>query len=153
MKREDDPMKKSILELTQVAHRQAETESSQDLEAILATMEGEPTYEYHPAGKSFTGMDNTRRLYTHFIADVQPRMVNYKLVSESVGDQGVAQEFDLLITLLGDETPTWNRIMSIMVFGDAAIVGERMYGSDKLLRTLTGPLWDDMSQITSLGRD
>lgn len=34
----------------------------------MATMEGEPVYELYPLAKSFTGMDMTRRFYTHFMA-------------------------------------------------------------------------------------
>ena len=83
-------MKASIAKLVSIGVAHAEIEATQDLEGLLATMEGEPTYQYFPVGKSFTGFEKTRRLYRHFIDEVQPRMVGHKLISESVGPQGVA---------------------------------------------------------------
>lgn len=142
-------MKASFLELIGVANRHAQTESAQDLDAIMATMEGEPTYEYYPVGKTFSGMENTRRLYRHFIDDVQPRLSGWTLISESVGAQGVAQEYDLEITLQGDTGPTRHRIMAILVFGEQGLTGERMYSYETLFRTLTGPLWDEMTPVLS----
>lgn len=140
-------MNASLIYLIGVASRHAVTEAGQDLDAIMATMEGEPTYQYFPVGKSFTGFEKTRRLYRHFIDEVQPRMVGHKLISESVGPQGVVQEYDIQITLIGDSEPSWHRIMAILVFGEKGLVGERMYSDEGLFRTLTGPLWDEMSPI------
>lgn len=140
-------MSASLVHLIGVASRHAVTEAGQDLDAIMATMEGEPTYQYFPVGKSFTGFEKTRRLYRHFIDEVQPRMVGHKLISESVGPQGVVQEYDIQITLIGDSEPSWHRIMAILVFGENGLVGERMYSDEGLFRTLTGPLWDEMSPI------
>ena len=74
-------------------------------------------------------------------------MVGHKLISESVGPQGVVQEYDIQITLIGDSEPSWHRIMAILVFGEKGLVGERMYSDEGLFRTLTGPLWDEMSPI------
>lgn len=140
-------MKASFVNLIGVASIHALTEGGQDLDAIMATMEGEPTYEYYPVGKSFTGMDATRRLYRYFIDEVQPRMAGHKLISESIGPQGVVQEYDIQITLIGDSEPSWHRIMAILVFGEEGLVGERMYSDEVLFRTLTGPLWDEMTPI------
>lgn len=141
-------MKPSFLHLIGQAYLHNLTEGAQDIDAILETMEGEPTYEYYPAGKTFTGMDKTRRLYRHFIDEVQPRMVSHNLVSESVGPHGVVQEFDLCVRLIGDSEPSWHRIMAILVFGENGLTGERMYAGDALLRTLAGPLWEEMTPIT-----
>ena len=140
-------MKASFLEMLGEANRHAQTESAKDLDAIMATMEGEPTYAYYPVAKMFSGMENTRRLYRHFIDDVQPRMAGWKLISESVGAQGVVQEYDIAIRLIGDTEPSWHRIMAILVFGEQGLAGERMYSDEALFRTLTGPLWDEMIPV------
>jgi hypothetical protein len=140
-------VKSGLVSLIGIASSHAITEGGQDLEAIMATMEGEPTYEYYPVGKTFTGLQNTRRLYRHFIDEVQPRMVGSKLISESVGIQGVVQEYDIEITLIGDTAPSWHRIMAILVFGDNRLIGERMYSNEMFFRTLTGPLWNELTPI------
>lgn len=144
-------MKTSFVNLIGVANSHDLTESAQDLDAIMATMEGEPTYEYYPVGKTFTGMEKTRRLYRYFIDEVQPRMAGATLISESVGPQGVVQEYDINITLIGATAPTLHRIMAILVFGDQGLTGERMYSDEALFRTLTGPLWDEMTAIGTAG--
>ena len=138
----------SLVHLIGVASRHALTESGQDLDAILATMEGEPTYQYFPVGRSFTGYEKTRRLYRHFIDDVQPRIANYHVISESVGPQGVVQEYDIQIRLIGETELSWHRIMAILVFGEQGLTGERMYSDEALFRTLTGPIWDEMETIS-----
>ena len=137
----------SFIHLIGVASRHALTEGGQDLDAIMATMEGEPTYQYFPVGRSFTGSEKTRRLYRHFIDEVQPRIASFNVVSESVGLQGAVQEYDIHIRLIGESVPSWHRIMAILVFGEQGITGERMYSDEALFRTLTGPLWDEMAPI------
>lgn len=138
----------SLVHLIGVASRHALTESGQDLDAIMATMEGEPTYQYFPVGRSFTGFEKTRRLYRHFIDDVQPRIAKYHVISESVGPQGVVQEYDIQIRLIGEAELSWHRIMAILVFGEQGLTGERMYSDEALFRTLTGPIWDEMEPIS-----
>lgn len=141
-------MRGSVVDLIAVASRHAVAEGGQDLDAIMATMEGEPTYQYHPVGKTFTGFEKTRRLYRYFIDEVQPRIADHRLLSESVGPHGVVQEYDISITLVGNDEPTWHRIMAILVFGEKGLIGERMYSDESLFRTLTGPLWEEMTPIT-----
>ncbi|HWV13395.1 MAG TPA: hypothetical protein VN110_08880, partial [Sphingobium sp.] len=145
---ESNPVGTSLVHLIGVASRHALTESGQDLDAIMSTMEGEPTYQYFPAGKGFTGYEKTRRLYRHFIDEVQPRIVSYNVISESVGPQGAVQEYDIQIRLIGETEPSWHRIMAILVFGEQGLTGERMYSGEALFRTLTGPLWDEMEMIS-----
>ena len=69
-----------------VAH--AELESGHDLEALMGTMEGEPIYDLYPVGKRFQGMENTRRYYRHFFAEVQKGIRGFTPRSEAIGDQG-----------------------------------------------------------------
>jgi hypothetical protein len=133
--------------LLAIAQRHAEAEGGQDVEAILSTMEGEPVYEFHPLGKRFTGMANTRRFYRHFIDAVQPRMIGSTLISEASGPYGVTQEYDVELTLIGESAPSRHRIMAILVFGERALSGERMYAGERLFRTLAGPLWDELEPI------
>lgn len=141
-------MKASLDRLIAVAARHAETETGQDLEAIIATMEGEPVYEFYPIGKGFTGMANTRRYYRHFIDDVQARMVGAVERSNSVGPAGVVQEYDITLTVAGATAPSTHRIMALLTFGENGLTGERMYSDDALFRTLLGPLWDELETIT-----
>lgn len=133
--------------LVTLARRHAAAEGGQDLEALMATMEGEPVYEFHPLGKSFTGMAQTRRFYTHFMQEVAPRIEAVLPLSEAVGPQGLIQEYRIRITLAGQTAASTHHIMAILVFGKAGLSGERMFSDDAFFRTLIGPLWGDLQPI------
>ena len=58
-------MAASVAKLVSIGVAHAEIEGTQDLEALLATKEGEPVYEFHPLGRCFRGMARTRRCGRH----------------------------------------------------------------------------------------
>lgn len=143
-------MNASLLNLISIAHQHAETESTQDdVDVILATMEGEPTYEFHPLGMKFTGMVNTRRYYEHFIKYFRPKAVNFKALSVSMGTEGVVQEYDVSVLHEGDDAPTSHRIIALLVFGQNGLSGERMFSDEKLFRAMIGPLWSELRPVDS----
>ncbi len=140
-------MKASVAKLVSIGVAHAELEATQDLEGLLATMEGEPVYEFHPLGKQFRGMANTRRYYEHFMAYVQPRIRGSAMISECIGPAGVVQEYTVTAHHDGDAEPTAHRIMAILTFGENALSGERMYSDEKFFRLLAGPLWDELEPV------
>lgn len=134
--------------LIAMAHQHAILEGpAGDLEGLMATMEGEPLYEFYPLGKCFRGMANTRLYYQNFFADFQKRVIGHTIISQSFGVVGQVDEYDLLIQHDGDAGPTKHRIMSMLTFGKERITGERMLSDEKLFRTMTGPLWDKLETI------
>ncbi|WP_157218135.1 nuclear transport factor 2 family protein [Flavisphingomonas formosensis] len=141
-------MKQSLLALSCVAYRHAETEGAGDLDAILATMEDEPVYDFYPVARRFRGMDRTRRYYRHFIADVRPRIAGFEQHSEWIGPDGAVQEYS--VTVIDPEadggTRTY-RILGILTFGDVLLSGERLYADEAFFRILIGPLWDELEPI------
>lgn len=140
-------MSQSLIQLIAIAHQHALTEGGQDVDAIMATMEGEPVYELYPIGMRFSGMANTRRYYEHFVSDVQKRICGMTAISQSFGSEGVVQEYTLSIITEGATTPTLHRVMAILTFGASGINGERIYSDEKFLRTLVGPLWSKLEPI------
>jgi len=137
----------SLVQLIAAAHAHARTESEGDLEGIMGTMEGEPIYEFYPVGRSFRGVAKTRRYYQHFVADFQHRITGYELLSESTGREGVAQEYNIRLTLPEASEPSTHRIMAILTFGEWGISGERMYGEERLFRAMLGPLWEETDEL------
>jgi hypothetical protein len=135
------------LQLVSVAIAHGVLEATQDLEALLGTMEGEPVYEFFPLRRRFSGMENTRRYYEHFMRDVQPRILNATPLSESIGAAGVVQEFSITVQHAGEDQPTEHRIMAILTFGKERLSGERMFSDDKFFKLLVGPLWDELEPI------
>ena len=140
----------SLQRMIDLAHAHAAAEGAGDLEGTLATLEPEPFYEFHPAGCSFSGMENTRRYYRHFFAEVMPRIVGHTLHGEWSGPEGLAQEYSVVVRDERGATRE-HRIVGIIKFGPDKLSGERLYASDELLRFLVGPLWDEIGDATLFG--
>ena len=140
-------MTKSLLQLVMAAARHVATETNGDLEGILATLEGEPVYDFYPVGRRLSGMNNTRRYYEHFVANAMPRIVDVEQHGEWIGDVGVVQEFTLSLEHPHAGETTSHRIIAILTFGEERLSGERMYSDEFLFRALLGPLWDAMAEI------
>ncbi len=126
-----------------LAHRHAQAESDADVEATLATMEADPAYYFYPAGRKFTGMANTRRFYEGFVEHFKPRIRDVVFHGEAVSEAGAFQEYTIALEC-DDGVVRQYRILGILVFGDNAIAGERMYADDALFRLLAGPMWEEL---------
>lgn len=133
--------------LLAVARAHNREEATGRLDALMATLEGEPRYEFHPAGRGFTGMETTRRFYRHFLETVAPRIVDTRLLAEGAGPAGLIQEYAIHLTLDGATTPSWHRIIAVLVYGEACLSGERMFSDDAFFRTMLGPLWDELEPL------
>ncbi len=125
-----------------VAHAHAAAEAKRDLEATMATLDEDPTYELQPLGRTLRGRDLARQYYEHFFARCQPRVTGYELRSEWIADEGVLQEYTLHIAN-PDGTNSRHDIIGILVVGAAGkLSGERIYASDELIQFMFGPLLD-----------
>lgn len=139
-------MNPSFAQSIAAAFAHAASEAGTDVEAILATIDSDPdpVFEFYPLGKRFQGMATTRRYYTHFVEGFGKRILGHTLHSESVGPEGVVQEFSVTLQHDGDAGPTAHRVMAIVLFGKKGISGERIFSDEKFLRALLGPVWDEL---------
>jgi len=124
-----------------LARAHAAAERNGDLAGTLATLEDDPLYELFPIGRTFRGMAATRVYYDHFFSTFRAIARGSELHAEWVSDRGVAQEYTLRIRPPdgGDER---HRVVAIFTFGTTALAGERVHGSERLLRLLFGPAFD-----------
>jgi hypothetical protein len=124
-----------------VAHAHAAAEAAGDLDATMATLDDDPVYELQPMGVAIRGRDQAQRYYEHFFAAVMPMIAGYRLRSEWVTDEGVGQEYELMVA--GADAPRRHAIIGILIFGrNGRLSGERLYASDELLQFFFGPLLD-----------
>jgi hypothetical protein len=125
-------------ELIAIAHRHAAAEADGDLAGTLATLDPDPVYEFEPAGLLLRGLPAVRTYYEHFFATFQPRIAGYELRSEWQNDEGLGQEYwiDLRTPEGGTER---HAVIGILLFGREGLRGERIYASDRMLRTMFGP--------------
>jgi hypothetical protein len=136
-------MRKTIAELTAIAHRHAAAETEGDLAATLATLEPDPVYELYPVGLRMTGLPLARRYYAHFFAHVAPRIAGHEMLGEWINELGVLQEYRVSVGY--EQAPARDfRIMGLLRFGDSALAGERLYADTEILRILFEPVWDEL---------
>jgi hypothetical protein len=133
-------------QLVEIAHRHARVEGEGDIEAVMATLDPNPTYRFDPIGLGFSGTANARRFYEVFMSEVKPRLLRYSLDGEWIGDTGVAQEYS--ITASGpDDRETTHQVLGILTFGERGLSGERLYASEAFFRLLAGSMWDALESI------
>lgn len=129
-----------------VARRHSEVETAGDLEATMGTLDDDPCYEFWPLGVELRGRDAVRRYYEHLIAEFLPRVASYEVRSQWVTDVGVGQEYKLYLD--GPDGPARHDIIGILAFGTPGrLSGERIWGSDELLKTMVGPALDETTPL------
>jgi hypothetical protein len=133
--------------LVEVARRHALAEAEGDMATTLATLGDDPLYELQPAGRVLRGADRARRYYEHFFARFKPLTDGFVLRGEWVTDEGVGQEYTLWVRL-PDGTRERHDVIGVLTFGeDERLSGERVYASERLLRLMFGPLYDETEPI------
>ena len=141
-------MVRSITGLIVAAYNHAVAEAAGDIDAIMATMEGEPVYDFYPIARRFSGWERTRRYYDHFVAHVMQRITGYELHHEWVGEGGVIQEYSVMVAPeTGGGDPVCHRVLGILTFGEDRLSGERLYADEAFFRMLLGPIWDELEPI------
>jgi hypothetical protein len=126
--------------LVAVAKRHAQAEAEGDLATTLATLEDDPVYELATLGISFRGKDAARAYYEHFFGTFQPWIAGFELVNQWSTDEGLGEEYWLEVAPPGQPKER-HRIVGILVFGKTKLAGERLYASERLLRTMLGPAY------------
>jgi hypothetical protein len=125
-------------ELVRIARAHAAAEAADDFETTMATLEADPVYELLPKGVALRGRAAAEAYYEYFFSTVKAMVTGYELRNEWINDRGLAQEY--LIEFRGDGgSRERHRVMAVLTFGDAALSGERIYASDRLLELLFGP--------------
>lgn len=126
-----------------VGRRHAELEAAGDLDGIMATLVPEPVYLFPTVRGRLEGRDNIYRYYRHFVDDFQPRIADYRLLDEWLGEHTLAQEYALH---LRDEPG--ERIMVGILYGEGPLLtGERIYGDRELMQALLGPVFDKLQPL------
>lgn len=129
--------------LYKVALEHSVHELGGNLEGTLATLEADPIYELFPVGLKLTGMDKVRRYYTYFMENVLDKFIDGKVYYESRGLPGHAKE-SFLTWRDKDGQVRRTQMMTILVYGETKLRGERIYADEDFLRFLFGPLWAEM---------
>ncbi|HXZ61509.1 MAG TPA: hypothetical protein VEG62_02120 [Acidimicrobiales bacterium] len=137
-------------DLVAVARAHAQAEAEDDLATVLATLEDDPVYELQPVGLVLRGMDLAKRYYDYFFTEFRPLVADYALRGEWVGDEGVLQEYTIWTTTGPDGAVERHEVIGLLTFGTTRLSGERVYGSDRLLRLMFGPVYEDAVKVENM---
>jgi hypothetical protein len=129
-----------------VALAHAAAEGSGDLTTTLATLNDDPVYEFQPVGRVFRGKDTARRYYEYFFANFSPLTESFALRSEWITTEGLGQEYTVWLRL-PDGSRERHEIIGILLFGPSGLAGERVYASERLLRLMLGPIYDETTPL------
>jgi len=124
-----------------LALRHAELEAADDPVPVLATLEDDCVYELQPAGRAFKGIELARRYYDYFFTEFRPLVAGYALRSQWIDSGGVGQEYTIWTTTGPAGSLERHEVIGILTFGTTKLSGERVYGSDRLLGLMFGPLF------------
>ena len=123
----------------------ARLEAECKLDPLMETLIAEPVYEFHPLGLRMSGGDLVRRYYDQFFSGFIAHTVDYALLDEWVNESSVAQEYD--ITLEFDGKRENHRVIGILYRSGTLLGGERIYGSEPLVRRMAGELFDEFQPL------
>jgi hypothetical protein len=130
-------------DLVAVARAHAQAEAEDDLATALGTLEDDPVYELQPVGRALIGKDLAKRYYEHFFTTFRPLVANYALRGEWLNDDGLLQEYTIWTTTGEGGAVERHEVIGILTFGRTKLSGERLYASERLLRLMIGPVYDE----------
>ncbi len=131
--------------MLELGRRHAEAEGRADLEGTMATMVAEPSYEFHPAGLTFGGGNRVRRYYSQFFERFLPMTEHYRLIEEWVNETSLVQEYE--IGLRVDDTVESYHVIGILYAEGERLGGERIYTSERFIRHMAGPMFDELEPL------
>ena len=130
-------------ELVAIALAHAAAEALDDPAPVLATLEDDCVYELQPLGVVLEGLALARRYYDHFFSTFRPLVAGYAQRGEWTDDHGVGQEYTIWTRTGAGGGLERHEVIGILTFGTDRLSGERVYGSDRLLQLMFGPVLDD----------
>jgi len=138
-------------ELLAVAVAHATAEALDDPEPVLATLHDDCVYELQPIGLLLEGIELARRYYDHFFTAFRPVVAGYEMRGEWHDDHGLGQEYTIWTRTGPDGSLERHEVIGILTFGTERLSGERVYGSDRLMRLMFGPVLDAARPIGTGG--
>lgn len=131
--------------MLELGRRHASLEARRELDALMETLVGDPVYEFHPLGLRLSGGARVRRYYRQFFENFMERIVGYELLEEWVNETSVAQEYDITVELEGVRET--HRVLGVLYADGSLLGGERIYGSERILRLMAGPMFAELEPL------
>ncbi len=134
-------------DLVALALAHASAEEGDDPGPVLDTLEDDCVYELQPVGLLLKGIGHARRYYEHFFSTFRPLVAGFTLRSEWSDEHGVGQEYTVWTRTGPEGALERHEVIGIITFGHERLSGERVYASERLLRLMFGPAYQEASPI------
>jgi hypothetical protein len=128
----------------------AEAELRFDLDAVMATVDDEPEYEWQPAGLGLRGRADCERMYAAFLPRWQELAatadLRFEVRTEFWSDVGRIREQVAYVTNADGGTDRYDFVV-VVLFGRNGVLGERTYSSEAFARLSLGDYYDELQPI------
>jgi hypothetical protein len=125
-------------------------ELSFDLDAVMATVDDDPCFEWHPVGRAASGRDEVRRMYSVFLPRwrdlAESAALRFEVRSEFWNGRGRIRE---QVAFVRNEAGDLDRHEFVVVveLGEHGVTAERTYGAEAFHRLTLGSLFDELAPI------
>jgi hypothetical protein len=123
-----------------------------DVDAVMATVDDDPEYEWQPMGLTLRGRDECRRMYAAFLARwedlIRTRDLRVEVRSESWSEIGRVRE---QVAFVVNDSGGVDRhdFVVVVLFGRRGIKGERTYSSPAFAELVLGSYYDRLRSTGS----
>lgn len=135
----------TVENMYELGTRHARVEAQKNLDALMETMVAEPVYEFYPVGRMLRGGEKVRRYYQQFMDNFMNTIVDYELVEEWVNETSVIQEYNITVEI--DGVRETHRTVGILYAKGELLGGERIYGSERMIRQFAGDMYDELEPL------
>lgn len=132
-------------DMLELGTRHARLEAEGELDLVMETLVADPVYEFWPIGRRLRGRDGVRRYYEHLMGTFFGEQEGYELIEEWISDRSLAQEYAMTVRF--EAGPETHRVIGILFARDGLLGGERIWGSEAILKKMVGPIWDELERI------
>lgn len=134
-----------IAQVLAIGMNHAEVETAGELDDTMATLVAEPVYEFFPVGLRMRGADRVRRYYQHLMDHFLPNVEDAALVDQWCNEHSLNQEYDIEVRV--DDQLERHRVVGVLLVVGDRLSGERIYGSERVLRLMLGDLYDELEPL------
>ena len=134
-----------IAKVAAVGTNHSQVETACELDDTMATLVGDPVYEFHPVGLRMRGAAPVRRYYENLMKNFLPNVENATLIDEWCNENSLNQEYEVEIRV--DGALERHRVLGILLVTGDLLSGERIYGGERVLRLMLGDVYDELEPI------
>lgn len=130
--------------------RHAAAELLFDLDAVMDTVDDDPSYEWHPGRKGIVGRESVARMYSVFLPRwkrlAQSADLVFEVRSEFWNDEARIREQVAHVRDASGDIDHFDFVV-VVLLGERGVTGERTYACDELYHLMFGDYYDELPRL------